>query len=88
MPNEIKNKKPPAGKKKPDENPSDAEPTTIEKISIFWQEANLPEGKLVSLLRKDKLLGEFDGLDKLAENKQSEVLAKIGVYASRASKAK
>jgi len=48
----------------------------------------LSEGKLITLLRKDKLLGEFDGLEKLAENKQAEVLAKIGVYASRASKAK
>lgn len=62
------------------------EPSTIEKVEIFWSEAGLPIGKLLTLLRKDKLLGEFDDIGKLAENKQSEVLAKIGVYASRAAK--
>jgi len=66
------------------ENPTG--PTTIEKIILFWQEQNLSEGKLVDLLRKDKLLGKFDGLDQLAENKAMEVLEKIGVYASRVSK--
>jgi hypothetical protein len=59
------------------------EPSTIEKIEIFWSEAGLPIGKLLTLLRKDKLVGEYDDLGKLAENKQAEVLAKIGVYASR-----
>lgn len=65
-----------------------SEPTTIEKIGIFWQEAGMSEGKLVALLRKDKLLGEFDGLDMLEPDKAAEVLEKIGVYASRASKTK
>jgi len=64
------------------------EPSTIDKISIFWQEQNLSEGKLITLLRRDNLLGEMDGLDKLEENKAVEVLQKIGVYASRASRAK
>jgi len=72
----------------PGDVPDAADPTTIEQISIFWQEQELSEGKLITLLRKDKLLGEFDGLEKLAENKQAEVLAKIGVYASRAGKTK
>jgi len=68
----------------PADAPEDAaKPSTIEQISIFRQEQELSEGKLISLLRHDKLLGEFDGLEKLAENKQAEVLAKIGVYASR-----
>jgi hypothetical protein len=64
----------------------ECELSIIEKIEIFWSEADLPIGKLLTLLRRDKLLGEFDDLGKLAENKQAEVLAKIGVYASRASK--
>jgi hypothetical protein len=64
-------------------NAHEGEPTTIEKIEIFWSEAGLPIGKLLTLLRRDKLLGEFDDLGKLAENKQAEVLAKIGVLASR-----
>ncbi|MFA5107739.1 MAG: hypothetical protein WC497_05460 [Patescibacteria group bacterium] len=61
----------------------EGEPSTIEKIEIFWSEAGLPIGKLLTLLRKDKLIGEYDDLGKLAENKQAEVLAAIGVYASR-----
>lgn len=62
--------------------------TTIQKIAANWTELGQDEGKLVVLLRKDKLLGQFDTLDKLAENKQAEVLAALGVYVSRASKAK
>jgi len=69
-------------------NADTAEPSTIEKISIFWQESGLSEGKLISLLRKDGLLGQMDGLEKLEPNKSAEVLAGIGVYASRASKVK
>ena len=82
------NDKPSTAKSEGATEPEVIEPTTLEKIGIFWQEQELSEGKLITLLRKDKLLGEFDGLEKLAENKQAEVLAKIGVYASRASKAK
>lgn len=71
------------------DTPADtSEPSVIEKIGIFWQEAGLSEGKLITLLRKDKLLGEMDGLEKLEQNKAVEVLASIGVYASRASKVK
>jgi len=88
MPTEITEGKPQAEDKRKNALINTADPTTIEQISIFWQEQELSEGKLITLLRKDKLLGEFDGLDKLAPNKQAEVLAKIGVYASRASKAK
>jgi phage recombination protein Bet len=82
--------KPATGKPEGNKGVSEAsaEPTVIEKIGIFWQEAGLSEGKLVALLRKDKLLGEFDGLDNLEPNKAAEVLEKIRVYASRASKAK
>ena len=86
-----KEAKKPSATKPDTEPPADAPedataPTTIEQISIFWQEQELSEGKLVDLLRKDKLLGKFDGLDQLAENKAAEVLEKIGVYASRVSK--
>ncbi len=78
---------PPATPQPKQPAPSD-EPTIIEKISIFWQEAGLSEGKLITLLRKDGLLGEMDGLEKLESNKAVEVLKNIGVYASRASKVK
>lgn len=71
----------PAGKDNP---PADAgEPSTIEKIGINWQELGFPEGRLLTLLRKDKLISEFGKLDDLEPNQAEIVLSKLGVYASR-----
>jgi hypothetical protein len=62
---------------------NEGEPTTIEKIGINWQELGFPEGRLLTLLRKDKLISEFGKLDDLEPNQAEAVLAKLGVYASR-----
>jgi hypothetical protein len=59
------------------------EPSVIEKIGIFWQELGFSEGRLLTLLRKDKLISEFGKLDDLEPNQAESVLAKLGVYASR-----
>jgi len=62
------------------------EPSTLDKIYLFWTEQNLSEGKLIALLRKDGILDNFGGLDKLTPKQAEQVLEKIGVYASRAMK--
>lgn len=68
--------------------PDTGEPSTIEKIGINWHELGFAEGRLLTLLRKDKLVSEFGALDDLEPNQAEAVLSKLGVYASRASKAK
>jgi len=71
------------------EPPADTgEPSTLDKIGLFWQETGISEGRLLTLLRNDKLIGQFGKLNDLEPNKALEVLEKIGVYASRASKTK
>ncbi len=65
------------------ESPDTGAPSVIEQISINWQELGFPEGRLLTLLRKDKLISEFGKLDDLDPNQAEAVLAKLGVYASR-----
>jgi len=81
MPKEIK-KSPKKSKGSP------AEPSLQDQISIAWQEMDIPEGKLISLLRLEKVIGEFDDLAKISDEDAGNVLKTIGVYAKRAAKIK
>ena len=64
------------------------DPSLQEQVSIAWAEFDLSEGKLITLLRHDKIIGEFDDLSKISDEDAAKVLKTIGDYAKRIGPAK
>lgn len=69
-------------------NEQSAEPSTVDKLFIAWEELGGSAGQLISILRREKFIGAYEGLNHLKDEQASILLKTVGTLYRNAAESK